>query len=216
MLLLLFSLVGHTPLFVVSAISVALLVAWGRAACNVPALVFMCVRTFFTLLVPSYHVACPRRWRSCRACGDLPLRASLSFPALLVTVCGSLLAYYSLACGGIPLFSLCKQVGVHAARMCFVFLHLRVVLPCGYVWFPTRLFPVILGVLRIPPYHFACSRRWWSCCACGGMHGPAYPSLPCAPYVSGHVGGGWARLGYTSWSPLLAWLSFVSRVRCVA
>ena len=59
MLLLPFPLVGHTPLLVAGAIIVALFIAWRSAACNIPALVFMCVRTFFTLLVPSYHVACP-------------------------------------------------------------------------------------------------------------------------------------------------------------
>ena len=97
--------------------------------------------------------------------------------------------------------SLCKQVGVGAARMFVVFLHLRVVLSGGCVWFPKRVPPVMLGVLRIPSYHFACSRRWWSRCTCGGMHRRAYLSLPFASYVSGRAGGGWARLGYASWSP---------------
>ena len=86
--------------------------------------------------------------------------------------------------------SLCKLVGVGAARMFVVFLHLRVVLSRGCVWFPTHVPPVMLGVLRIPPYHFACSRRWLSCCTCGGMHGRAYLSLPFASYVSGRAGGG--------------------------
>ena len=97
--------------------------------------------------------------------------------------------------------SLCKQVGVGAARMFVVFLHLLVVLSCGCVWFPTRVPAVMLGVLRIPPYHFASSRRWWSRCTCGSMHGRAYLSLPFASYVSGRASGGWARLGYASWAP---------------
>ena len=97
--------------------------------------------------------------------------------------------------------SLSKQVGVGAARMFVVFLHLRVVLSRGCVWFPTRVPPVMLGILRIPPYHFACSRRWWSRCTCGGMHGRAYLSLPFASNVSGRAGGGWARLGYAWCSP---------------
>ena len=97
--------------------------------------------------------------------------------------------------------SLCQQVGVGAARMFVVFLHLRVVLSCCCVWFPTRVPPVMLGVLRMPPYHFACSRRWWSRCTCGGMHGQAYLSLPFASYVSGRAGGGWARIGYASLAP---------------
>ena len=98
--------------------------------------------------------------------------------------------------------SLCKQVGVGAARMIVVFFHLRVVLSRGCVWFPTRVPPLMLGVLRIPPYHFACSRRWWSRCTCGCMHGRAYLSLPFASYKSGCAGRGWARLGYASWSPI--------------
>ena len=77
-----------------------------------------------------------------------------------------------------------------AARMIFVFLYLRVVLSRVCVWFATRILPVILGVLRIPPYHFACSRGWWSCCTCGGVHGRACLSLPFAPYVSGRAGRG--------------------------
>ena len=104
--------------------------------------------------------------------------------------------------------SLCKQGGVGAARMFVVFLHLRVVLSRGCLWFPMRVPPVMLGVLRIPPYHFACSRRWWSQCTCGDMHGRAYLSLPFASYVSGRAGGGWARLCYAWWSPF----TFVSAV----
>ena len=92
-----------------------------------------------------------------------------------------------------------------AARMIFMFLYLRVVLSRGCVWFPTRVLPVILGVLRIPPYHFACSRRWWSCCTCRGVHGRAYLSPPFAPYVSGHAGReghvGTSRVGHVSVTP---------------
>ena len=69
MLHILLPLVGHAPLLVVCAVTVALFGAWRSAACNILALVFMCVRTFFTLLVPSYHVACPWRWRL--ACAGL-------------------------------------------------------------------------------------------------------------------------------------------------
>ena len=54
---------------------------------------------------------------------------------------------------------------------------------------------------RIPPYHFACSRRWLSRCTCGGIHGWAYLLLPFASYVSGRAGGGRALLCYAPWSP---------------
>ena len=112
------------------------------------------------------------------------------------------------------LCSLCKQVGVGAARMFVVFLHLRVVLSRCCVWFPTRVQPVMLAVLRIPPYHFACSRRWWSRCTCGGMHGRAYLSLPFAFYVSGPASGGWTRLGYASWSPFTVVAAVAVLISC--
>ena len=95
-----------------------------------------------------------------------------------------------------------------AAGMLVVFLYLLVVLSRGCVSLPTQVPPVMLRVLRIPPYDFACSRRWWSRCTCGSMHGRAYLSLPFASYVCGRAGGGWVRLGYASWSPF----TFVSAV----
>ena len=61
-----------------------------------------------TPVVPSYHVACPWRWRSCLACGVLLVRAGPSFPVCAACWggCGSpvcVWAYLSLllpACGG--------------------------------------------------------------------------------------------------------------------
>ena len=64
----------------VDVVIVALFLAWRSAACIILALVLMCVRAFCTLLVPSYHVARPWRWRSCCACGGLSLQACPSFP----------------------------------------------------------------------------------------------------------------------------------------
>ena len=76
---------GWLHTFVVAVI-VVLFVAWRSAACNILALVFMCVRAFFTLVVPSYHVARPQRWWSCCACGSLLVRAYPSFP--MCVACG--------------------------------------------------------------------------------------------------------------------------------
>ena len=100
-----------------------------------------------------------------------------------------------------------------STHVCCVFA-LAVVLSRGCVWSFTRVPPVMLGVLRIPQYHFACSRRWWSRCTCGGMHGRAYLSLPVASYVSGREGGGRAHLGYASWSPFRFAGAVAVRISC--
>ena len=50
-------------------------------------------------------------------------------------------------------------------------------------------------------------RSWWRCVApcllfvCMRWHTFCPVSLPFASYVCGRAGGGWARLGYASWSP---------------
>ena len=49
-------------------------------------------------------------------------------------------------------------------------------------------------------------RSWWRCVACllfvsMRRHTFCPLSLPFASYVSGRAGGGWALLGYASWSP---------------
>ena len=49
-------------------------------------------------------------------------------------------------------------------------------------------------------------RSWWRCVAClvfvcMRRHTFCPLSLPFASYVSGRAVGGWARLGYASWSP---------------
>ena len=114
--------VGCTPLLTRFSLCFSLR---GVARRNILALVFMCVRAVFTLLVPSYHVAFPRRWWSCCACGGLHVRAYPLFPmcaacggvdarVLEVVVCGSLLA--SLLCvRGHTFCSLCQQAcgGAH-------------------------------------------------------------------------------------------------------
>ena len=95
----------------------------------------------------------------------------------------------------------------HACLLCFCTCVLFfVVVVCGS---PRESRPSCLASFGIPPHHFACSRRWWSRCTCGDMHGRAYLSLPFTSYVSGRAGGGWARLGYASWS-LFTFLSAVA------
>ena len=133
------------------------------------------------------HVTYLRSWWWCVAPSlpttHLRVAAYLSLP-MQAGGCG----YVFPASPRLAWLLLCVSRG--AACMICVFLQLRVVLSRGCVWFPSRVLLVILGVLRIPPYHYACSRRWWSCCASGSMHGRAYHSLPFAPYVSGRAGGG--------------------------
>ena len=208
-------------------------VPWRSAACNILALVLMCVRGL-SLLVPSYHDALLWRWRLCCACGGLPVRACPSFSAcvacgggmghlcvcghtfllllqawawllvaplrlpscvacnilaLLVAVCGSLLAHYLLCVLRHTFCSLCKRA------LC-VFVFACVVPSLGCVWFPSCVLLLLLASFVSLHTSLFSARRWWPCCACGGMHVRAYLLLPFAPCASGRAGvGSRARLG---------------------
>ena len=68
--------------------------------------------------------------------------------------------------------------------------------------------PLVARAGRLAAWHdmvtYLCS--WWRCVACllfdcMRRHTFCPLSLPFASYVSGRAGGGWARLGYASWSP---------------
>ena len=129
---------------------------------------------------------------SCIACNIL---------ALLVAVCGSLFAYYSFACGGLPFVPYASRwVWVrHVCLMCFctcVLFFLVVVCgsprascpPClaSFVFLHTKLLARGSGGLVA------------LAAVCTGGH--TFRAL-FAPCVTGRAGGGWARLGYASWSP---------------
>ena len=176
------------------------------------------------------------------ALGCSPTCVACDILALLVAVCGSLLAYHSFVCGTI-LFVL------YASRWVWVcdpgFTSVGVVFVVRVSWRGTYDFCVLV---------FACWSFSWSCvvpyarpsrhswrssyssvpfCLFAALvvllrfRRHARAGIPFAPFRSlckrvygpgwarGHVLG-WACLGYTSWSPLLAWLSFLPRVRCVA
>ena len=174
------------------------------------------------------------------ALGCSPSCVACNILALLVAVCGSLLAYYSFACGSIPF-------APYASRWVWVcvlgFTPVGVVIIVRFSWHGTYdfcgfaiarcSFPWLCVVPSARPSRH--SRR------------PSYPSIPFCLFAAVVVllrlrqharagipfapfrslckracGRGWAPghvsrcIRYTSWSPLLAWLSSLSRVRCVA
>ena len=161
----------------------------------------MCVRAFFTLLVPSYQFACQRRWWSCCACRSLLVRPSLSFP-MCAGVWGRA---WSLVVAASP----CAGFACNSWAVC-LWPYLSLPLLACQREHGSRLHP--FGYLRA--VHVTNLRLCWrSGALSGGVLLPSCLQLAlCAaayllhPMQAGMRG--WACVpAFTSWLPFLAWLS---------